>query len=247
MSEFIVGGYTQRTDVSAPAGLSLALYGMMTNLPDLTSGTAASPGWSPEMVTAPAAPAGTTVMWVYGGAGAAPVGQPAPGAVERIVAAGSTKGWQGVDFDNESDFDIAGVVAAMKGLKAAGQATSYDFIAGWDYANDAAEGPRIKADAKAVYESGACDRLNLMCYGDAMWSDTDIVNVIPKAIETTLAFAPAGAMMMGMTYANLNSSNLATVLGYVTKYGLAGVMIWEFPLLPSDLLQQIYKTLGIGV
>ncbi|WP_338512061.1 hypothetical protein [Erwinia aphidicola] len=78
MNEFITGGWSQSLSGRPLKEFDVMMYGMVTNLDGLTTGTPASPGWSPEKQDKPDNTPdfkGRT-LWVYGGGGCSPEGKP---------------------------------------------------------------------------------------------------------------------------------------------------------------------------
>ncbi len=71
MNKFILGGWSQSLSSKPLEEFDVMMYGMVTNLDGLTTGTPASPGWSPEKQYKPDNTPdfkGKT-LWVYGGGG----------------------------------------------------------------------------------------------------------------------------------------------------------------------------------
>ena len=188
MSDYIIGGWTQNTQDSAPETFSYVMYGMITNLEGLTSGTPSAPGWSPASTPAPQA-AGE-VMWTYGGARCTPTGMPASDSnIEAIVDTTHSQGWAGVDFDDECSMNVANLIAAMGALQPSEQ-TSYTFLAGWGYNNPDAspEGAATNEAVRQIVQARVANRMVLMCYADAMWPMPDIEANVGPAIARTLAY-----------------------------------------------------------
>ncbi len=48
MNKFILGGWSQSLSSKPLEEFDVMMYGMVTNLDGLTTGTLASPGWSPK-------------------------------------------------------------------------------------------------------------------------------------------------------------------------------------------------------
>ncbi|MES0447750.1 MAG: hypothetical protein ABUJ92_14545, partial [Desulfobacterales bacterium] len=97
MRDYIIGGWSQNPKNSSPATFSYIMYGMITNLAGMTSGTPTAPGWSPARTIAPAG-AGK-VLWTYGGGLSEPKKMPENEAqIQAIVNATSENRWAGVDF-----------------------------------------------------------------------------------------------------------------------------------------------------
>lgn len=244
MSEYIIGGWTQTLGAVPPETFSYTMYGMVTNFPDLTTGTAASPGWSPKTTPPPPIPAGE-VLWTYGGAGGYPSGTPATQEeIDAIVAATNGQGWGGVDFDNESTMNAENIATTAETLKAHAKSASYTFLAGWNYNNQPEGG---SADVALLAQRGAIDRFVLMCYGDAMWGMQDIEANVGPAINKTIALgAPRKSVILALTYNGLTDQNLEYFLGQVTGNEIGGLFIWEFPQLRPEYLAAIQNKLGIS-
>lgn len=241
MGNYIIGGWSQTLSSVPPKSFTYAMVGMVTNFPALTVGTAAAPGWGPATASVPQHPPCQT-FWTYGGAGGAPAGTPSSAAdIQAIVNA--TNSWAGVDFDNESQMNVANIAATMQALKAAGKGTSYTFLAGWDYNNN----PQGPAGVKQIADSGAADRFILMCYADAMWPMSDITANVGPAIKKTIAQGvPPEKVILALTYSGLTQENLDYFLNQVTQNQIGGLFIWEYPSLSSKDLSYICSKLGIA-
>ncbi|MCG8634374.1 MAG: hypothetical protein MI863_11130 [Desulfobacterales bacterium] len=248
MGDYIIGGWSQNTSESVPAGFSYTMYGMITNLEGLTSGTPESPGWSPAEKRPPKG--GGKVLWTYGGGGCTPGAMPGtPDQIGKIVAVTEEGGWAGVDFDDECHMDMENVITAMQALKEKSLGTSYTFLAGWDYNNPSASahGQAINEAVQAVAKAGAADRQILMCYAAAMWSMSDIeANVGPAITRTIDNGVPPGQVILALTPAGLTSENLNYFLSQVTEKGIGGLFIWNYPALNADDLETIKGKLGIS-
>jgi hypothetical protein len=120
MNKFILGRWSQSLSTKHLEEFDVMMYGMVTNLDGLTTGTPVSPGWSPEKQDKPDSPPyykGKT-LWVYGGGGCSPEGKPSnQDEVLRIVEATKSRCWDGVDFDDECNMNTGLVIKAMKQLK----------------------------------------------------------------------------------------------------------------------------------
>ncbi len=243
MGEYIIGGWSQELTDIPPSSFSYAMYGMVTNFTGLTTGTSVSPGWNPGKITPPQHPP-CKVLWAYGGAGGLPLETPTNQAdIQAIVDATTSRNWDGVDIDNESDMNISNLVQTTIELKNAAKDSSYTFLAGWTYNNT----PQPAAEIKQMFESGAAQRFILMCYGDAMWSMSDIEANVGPAIQTTLdQSVPAKQIILALTPDGLTQENLDYFLGQVTKFQIGGLFIWEFGRLASDDLEKICGVLGVG-
>lgn len=252
MSDYIIGGWTQSLSDTPPDSFSHTMYGMITNLEGLTSGTATSPGWSPLIRSAPTVTNGD-VLWTYGGGLCSPDSMPKDDAqVAEIVSATQNNNWAGVDVDDECNMNIDNVVKAMQQLKAAqsSKQTSYTFMAGWAYNNPnvSSAGQKINDAVKQISNAGAADRYILMCYATAMWSQADIEANVAQAIERTINDngVAAKSVILALTPAGLNDWNLNFFLDQVTKYAIGGLFIWNFPALAAADLESIKTRLSIS-
>jgi len=243
MGEYFIGGWTQELTVQAPSQFAYVMYGMVTNLTGLTTGTAQSPGWSPASETPPQATG--QVLWTYGGGGCSPQSMPSSSSdVTQILNATTGEGWAGVDFDDECSMDITYVTQAMASLNQ----TSYTFLAGWDYNNpdQSPEGEAINQSVSAVANSGDCDRFVLMAYGSSMWSQQDIIENVGPAITRTIGYVgDPKKVVLALTPDGLDAWNLEYFLNQVIENKIGGLFIWEFETLSGADLDTICKTLGI--
>jgi hypothetical protein len=247
MTQLTLGGYTQDLTAVAPRTFSRVLYGMITNLPQLTSGTTDKPGWSPSLTKAPSAPAGCQVLWIYGGAGAQPSGYPDSGSLASIVSATTQNGWDGVDFDDESALNVPMVGSTMTGLKQAGKATSFDFVGGWGFTvgPDAAANQQIVRDIAAT---GQCDAINMMCYGGTMWTDWEMSSFIPTTCAAARSAVNGNSrLMLGITTRGLTSTNLQFALDQVKSQNLNGIMVFAFEELAQQPALQAQLEAGLGL
>ena len=249
MSEYIIGGWTQDLEASAPESFSHAIYGMITNLAELKSGVPGGYGWSVAETAPPPQPSSSTkVMWAYGGAGCTPEGMPAnDGEVEAIVQASAR--WAGVDIDDECAMNSAYINTTLKALKGDGKETSYTFIAGWAYNNpdQSPEGAATNEAVQLLADGGHCDRFILMCYGDAMWSMADIEANVGPALDRTIAMVKdPKRVILALTPNGLTAENRDYFLDQVTSKGVGGLFVWEWPDLPAEDLAAIQQALEIG-
>ncbi|NER38654.1 MAG: glycoside hydrolase family 18 protein [Oscillatoria sp. SIO1A7] len=246
MSDYIIGGWTQYTNKPAPETFSYVMYGMITNLEGLTSGTPSSPGWSPASTSPP--PANGQVMWTYGGAGCTPPNMPTDDNMNAILDATFSQGWAGVDFDDECSMNFPMLINTMGELKAQGKDTSYTFLAGWDYNNPSpgSPGEATNLAVREIAAAGVADRMVLMCYADEMWSMPDIVANVGPAIQRTIDHGvPPQQVILALTPAGLNDENLNYFLDQVISNQIGGLFIWEFPNLDPNDLALIEERLGI--
>lgn len=247
MSEYILGGWAQSLADTPPAGFSHTMYGMVTNLAGLTTGTETAPGWSPTNNKAPKIP-GNDVLWTYGGGLCSPESMPKTSQqISDIVAAAKDNDWAGVDFDDECNMNIDNLIDTMQQLKPL--QTSYTFIAGWAYNNPNASsnGQAINDAVKKISNAGAADRFALMCYATEMWSKADIEANVSQAIERTINDngVTAKSVILALTPEGLDDWNLNYFLDQVLKYDIGGVYVWNFPLLKGADLDVIKDRLGI--
>lgn len=246
MSNFVIGGWSQSLSDVPPPQFSYTMYGMVTNLTGLTTGTASAPGWSPAKSQAP--DAAGTVMWTYGGGLCSPNSMPADADdIKAILNATDSKGWGGVDFDDECDMNTDNIILAMGNLAQ----SSYTFLAGSAYnnPNTSSSGQTTNEKVAAVAKSGRCDRFVLMCYATAMWSQSDIENNVGQAITRTLNYVGAAnkkKVILALTPAGLNDWNLNYFLGQVISNDIGGLFIWNYPALEEDDLDRILQALSIS-
>ncbi|CAM3951167.1 hypothetical protein VA7868_01121 [Vibrio aerogenes CECT 7868] len=242
-SEYIIGGWTQEIHVQPPVTFTCTMYGMVTNLKELATGTPPkqSWNWSPKTTPAPTVIHGD-VMWTYGGAGAVPDDMPAGEQLDEIASTCTRGSWAGIDFDNESRMNITNVIAVMEQLKASGCPTSYTFLAGADYVDSG------DSTVQSVVESGVCDRFVLMCYGGQMWGMNDIERYVSRAIEKTIHEygVPEKKVILALTPAGLTAENLDYFLQQVKTHHIGGLFIWNFQLLNAEDLETICTQLGIS-
>ena len=246
MSDYIIGGWSQNPADTAPSSFSYTMYGMITNLTGLTSGTPASPGWSPAGTTAPKGDG--KILWTYGGGGCSPAGMPETDDQIRAIEDATTgKNWDGVDFDDECHMDVSRIIKAMQALHS--KETSYTFLAGWDYNNPAASahGQAINTAVQTIARSNAARRQILMCYAAKMWSMADIKANVGPAIQRTMDNGvPPDQVILALTPAGLTDENLTYFLDQVTAKKIGGLFIWNFPALKSADLAVIENALNIG-
>jgi len=246
MSDYVIGGWSQSTTDIPPDTFSYTMYGMITNLEGLTSGTPTSPGWNLNDTTAP--PVSGKVMWTYGGQGCTPSGMPKSDMnINQIVDATNNNGWDGVDFDDECSMNVGQMILTMQQLKP--KQSSYTFLAGWDYNNPdnpSSHGQAINEAVRQIAQAKAADRYVLMCYADSMWPMTDIVANVGPAIQRTITNGvPRNQVILALTPAGLNSENLDYFLNQVTSNNIGGLFIWNYPSLKQEDLNTIVNRLGI--
>lgn len=242
MNKFIMGGWSQSLSEKPLQEFDIIMYGMVTNLDGLTTGTATSPGWSPEKQTKPD---NTSVfkgktLWVYGGGGCSPEGKPAnQEEVLRIAEATKSRGWDGVDFDDECNMNTDLVIEAMKQLKHCSKETSFGFIAGYSYNHPTTEnGKKLNDKVKKLIQSDQCDRFIHYCYATAMWSKEDIIsNVIPALKRTLAQGAESKKCILALTTRGLTDWNLNYFIDQVLDFNLGGLFIWKY----EDLKDEHYK------
>ena len=244
MNKFIVGGWSQSLSVEPLKEFDVMMYGMVTYLDGLTTGTPAKPGWSPERQDKPDNLPGFKgkTLWVYGGGGCSPEGKPSnKSEVLRIAEATKSRGWDGVDFDDECNMNIDLVIEAMKQLKNCQKDTSYGFIAGYSYNHPATDnGKKLNDKIKVLIQSGQCDRLIHYCYAAAMWSREDIVgNVIPALRRTLKLGAENKKCILALTTRGLTDWALNYFIDQVLDFNLGGLFIWKYENLKKEHLTTI--------
>lgn len=226
------------------------MYGMVTNLDGLTTGTSTAPGWSPASNSKPFAEKAYSGLWVYGGGGCSPVGRPASDAeVQRIIDVTVGQQWDGVDFDDECNMDIDRLIQAMAGLKAVNKQTSYGFISGYSYNHPESEtGKKLTEKVNKIIQSGHCDRLVHYCYANAMWSDSDIKNNVRQALQASLNYGmPKEGIILALTSRGLNDWNLNYFLDQVMDLDLGGLFIWRYTELTDAQRRLIKDKLTAGL
>lgn len=233
MNKFILGGWSQSLSAQPLSTFDTMMYGMVTNLDGLTTGTAANPGWSPQQQNKPENNPdfkGKT-LWVYGGGGCSPEGRPEnQHAVLKIAEATKSRGWDGVDFDDECNMNIDLVIEAMKELKKCQKETSFGFISGYAYNHPATKnGIKLNDKIRKLILSEQCDRLIHYCYATAMWSKQDIIgNVIPALKNTLRNGAKNKQCILALTTRGLNDWNLNYFIDQVLDFNLGGLFIWNY-------------------
>lgn len=248
MNRFLLGGWSQSLLHNPLKEFDVMMYGMVTNLEGLTTGTRDRPGWSPEKENKPTNSVdfkGKT-LWVYGGGGCSPESKPAnDDEVLRIVEATKSRGWDGTDFDDECNMNIDRVTEAMALLKECHKETSYGFIAGYAWNHpESINGKRLNDNVRKLIASNQCDRFIHYCYAAAMWNRDDITgNVIP-ALKRSLAMGIEGKkIILALTTKGLNDWNLNYYIDQVLDFNLGGLFIWKYEELTSEHLNLIKKRL----
>lgn len=248
MNTFILGGWSQSLLHNPLKEFDVMMYGMVTNLEGLTTGTAAQPGWSPEKENKPTNLAdfkGKT-LWVYGGGGCSPQERPADNnEVLRIVEATKSRGWDGIDFDDECNMNIDRVIDAMTLLKKCQKETSYGFTAGYAWNHpESANGKHLNEKVTKLLSSNQCDRFIHYCYAAAMWNKDDITgNVIP-ALKRSLAIGvDSKKIILALTTRGLDDWNLNYFIDQVLDFNLGGLFIWNYEKLADEHLSLITKRL----
>ena len=245
MNNYIIGGWTQRLTDKPPEGFSYTMYGMITELMGLTAGTAKNPGWSPMQYSAPSVNSGK-VLWTYGGGLCSPNSMPeSENQINKIVDSTVTMDWSGVDFDDECEMNIDNLLVAMKRLKP--RQISYSFIAGWNYNNPTKSeaGKKTNIAIHKLINANLVDRYILMCYGEAMWSETDIKANVASAIHRTISIQGVAAkkVILALTPIGLTENTLAYFLDQVIDNNIGGLFIWNFPLLKKSDLETHYTSI----
>ncbi|WP_018691693.1 hypothetical protein [Algicola sagamiensis] len=230
-----LGGWSQYWDVAPPVAFTYAIYGMITSLETLTNPGNKSPSTKPIDSSA-------QKMWAYGGGGCTPQGYPTEEGIQSIVDATVKNGWVGVDFDDECAMNIPNIIRTMQALKQQGKQSSYTFLAGADYVN-LGTGEQTIRD---ITTANCCSRFCLMCYSSHMWSEQDINAYVEKAVVKTIDLVgDRKKVVLALTPAGLNDTNLQQFLDIVIKHDIGGLFVWEFKDLPNQYLDTIITTLGI--
>ncbi|WP_095079039.1 hypothetical protein [Pseudomonas sp. Irchel s3h17] len=238
---YLLGGWSQQLSHEPLPEFTDMMYGMVTNLSGLTTGTQSNPGWSPAGSQAPRFEqySGST-RWTYGGGFCSPRAMPGNQAdVQAILDATAAGGWDGVDFDDECNMNIDLVIDAMGQLKQQGKQTSYGFIAGYSYcAPTTTSGSALNAKVLKVIESGQCDHLVHYCYGSKMWTDDEIARYVGQALERSISHgAQPAKVILALTAIGLTDNNLNTFLDQITRLEIGGLYIWAYQRL-SDVHKQ---------
>ena len=239
MNEYLLGGWSQSLSHAPLKEFDIMMYGMVTNLSGLTTGTSANPGWSPEKEKKPENPGGFKgkTLWVYGGGLCSPQNKPSDmNDVARLVEATKNQNWDGVDFDDECNMNIPLVIEAMRQLKAIQKDTSYGFIAGYTYNHpDTEKGQQLNKKVKEIITSGQCDRLIQYCYAAAMWSKEDILSNVIPAIKRSISYSSSSKKcIIALTTKGLNDWNLNYFIDQVLEFNLGGLFIWAYEKLTAE-------------
>lgn len=246
MNKFILGGWSQSLSQQPLKEFDVMMYGMVTNLDGLTTGTSSNPCWSPEKQNKPDNTFSGKTLWVYGGGGCSPQGCPANDQeVLRIVEATKSRGWDGIDFDDECNMNIDFIIDAMKKLKTCQKETSFGFIAGYAYNHpETSNGSIINSKIKKLSDSDQCDRFIHYCYGTAMWSKMDILNNILPALKRTLNYGVDNKKcILALTARGMDDWNLNYFIDQVLDFNLGGLFIWKHEELSASSLETIKKRL----
>lgn len=245
----LLGGWSQTLALNPLDEFDFMMYGMVTNLDGLTTGSAAYPGWSPERETKPSANPnfkGKT-LWSYGGGGCAPQQKPSNMEdVNRIVSATKNKSWDGVDFDDECNMNVPFVIEAMKQLKQKQKETSFGFISGYSYNHPStADGKILNNKITSIIKSNQCDRLIHYCYADAMWNDNEIKNNVQQAAKRSISNGmDKNKIILALTTNGLTNWNLNYFLDQVIDLDLGGLFIWRYDDISQNHFEIIKKRLG---
>ncbi|WP_248797831.1 hypothetical protein [Pseudomonas sp. MWU13-2105] len=245
---FELGGWSQTLTREPMPHFTQMMYGMVTNLDGLTTGTAGTPGWSPATSPAPR-PHGYTgkVLWTYGGGLCSPKAKPADqDEIDAIVKATLDNDWDGVDFDDECQMNIPNVIATMQRLKQRHKQTRFGFISGYTYNTPASgTGMALNDKVRQVVRSGHCDQIVHYCYASRMWTDAEIERYVGQSLERTLAHGALPAqLILALTSRGLSDHNLQLFLDQVTRQRIGGLYIWAYhQLLPSHQ-RTIFEHLG---
>ena len=235
---------------------SVLMFGMITELDKLTTSNGV---FGPSLTGVPSyVKSGFKgeVLWTYGGEFATPEGSPTSlQKVDAVIDATHDNNWDGIDIDDEFNGNTDNLVKVLQGIKNDGKSSSFTFLAGSDYT----AGGTPVIDAKIVATKDYCDRYVLMCYGNAMWTDAEMKNFIPKAIKRTIdhGIAPK-KIIVGACVDGLNATNLGYLINWVkgeevigesvtNPHELGGIFYWRSGGrdLPNDLFLQLKTGLGI--
>lgn len=242
-----LGGWSQRLSREPLSEFTHMMYGMVTNLSGLTTGTESSPGWSPNHSPAPRFDQYTGLsLWTYGGGLCSPREKPGSEAdIQAILDATQAGNWDGVDFDDECNMNIDRVINAMDRLKQLGKQTSYGFIAGYTYSKPQTNsGSALNQKVLKIIESGHCDRLVHYCYGSRMWTDKEIEQYVGQALERSLAHGAAPRqIILALTTRGLTDHNLDFFLNQITRLKIGGLYVWAYDQLTARHKQTIIERL----
>lgn len=246
----IFGGWGQKLSQPPLKEFNTMMYGMVTNLSGLTTGTESHPGWSPETSVKPEHPNYTgKILWAYGGGGCSPSEKPTSSQeVERIISATINNHWDGIDFDDECNMNVHYVTQVMSSLKNIQKESSYGFIAGWSYNHPETEnGKKLTTKIKQVIGSGYCDRLVHYCYATAMWSMDDIISNVGPSLEKSIRYGmQKEKMLLALTTSGLTDENLNYFLDCVVDKQLGGLLVWNYHQLTTDHLKIITERLELN-
>ncbi|MCG7389253.1 hypothetical protein [Pantoea sp. ACRSB] len=248
MNRFILGGWSQSLTAKPLEEFDIMMYGMVTNLDGLTTGTSSRPGWSPERNNKPENLSGFSgkTLWVYGGGGCAPEGRPANiQEALRIAEATKSRGWDGVDFDDECNMNIDLVIEAMEHLKKCQKETSFGFTAGYAYNHpETNNGNLLNKKIIALHASNQCNRFIHYCYGASMWSKEDIINNVTPAIKRSLEHGVENKKcILALTTRGMTDWNLNYFIDQVLDFNLGGMFIWKYEELTNESLATIKRRL----
>lgn len=245
-----LGGWSMSLDKAPFDEFNTIMYGMVTNLDGLTTGTADAPGWSPEKACKPELNPdfhGKT-LWVYGGGGCSPTGRPkSSDEIGRIVQTTLKNGWDGVGFDDECNMNIPYVIDTMSQLKSHNLQTSLGFIAGYTYNHpDSEAGMLVAAKIRSVISSGYCDRLIHYCYANVMWNEKDIRENVRQALEKSLQYGmPKEKIILALTTRGLTDWNLNYFLEQIQDLDSGGLYIWRYDEMSQSHRETIKSRFGI--
>ena len=245
----LFGGWSMSLSKKPLTDFDIINYGMVTNLSGLTTGSAESPGWSPEKSNKPdnSDVFNGKTLWTYGGGGCSPAAYPQNESdVARIVNATVNNGWDGVDFDDECSMNIPLVIETMTQLKAHSRQTSFGFISGSTYNSpDSDSGARLNEKVQQIASSGQCDRLIHYCYASRMWSDQDITNNVAPALKRSIDHGmEPGKIILALTTRGLTDWNLNYFLEQVSQLQLGGLFVWLYEDLTADNIAKIKAVLS---
>ncbi|MBV6754376.1 MULTISPECIES: hypothetical protein [unclassified Pseudomonas] len=226
---FIIGGWSQTLSRDPMPYFTRMMYGMVTNLDGLTTGTSSAPGWSPTTSKAPRpTDYSGQVLWTYGGDLCSPKAKPAQDEIDTIVKATLDNGWDGVDFKDDCQMNIPNVIETMRVLKKHGKQTHFGFIPGDSYNTPSScVGKELNDKLRQMIQSRYCDQLVHHCYASRMWTDTEIERYVGRSLERTLAHgASADQVILALSTRGLTDHNLNAFLDQVTRLKIGGLYIW---------------------
>jgi len=212
---------------------------------ELIDGTSGTPVFAKADRTS-----GLEYYWTYGGQGAAPTDYPAKegdsGDVSDIetltqskyttseidpnTKVAKTKAiWDGLDIDDESELNEGRLKTLLKSTKLSDKTFTYTVLVGADWCDDTL-GAKDRKKVKELYATNKISRVNVMAYGDAMWSESEIDSYLSKSLTRLKddCGVPYANMRLGMTTEGWSKAKCKKFAKAIKDKKLAGYMVWEF-------------------